>query len=389
MAHNGDTWVLCNSLGGIQYQATVTSIVPIIIDGTNDSIKTIQLQAYVGGSPITSVYNTMPIILSKNHGFYSLFEFYGFPYETTATDYFTSNDFPFPVLPFIHQRMDKNKTIRNFKNIDLLWKYQPGNQWITEWDTYQSSYIFQDSILSATMISPDIMQVLHYKHEYFRYKIHPPTSPEYDTSFHVFSTQTDTIYNNKFSRIQGYIPEHKDLIDSNYYVIAGTYKNHWYYAKEYCGNRIWFRDKWKYQTSVSGKGSEDSVFKEDYGQSQLEHSFFQIYSEAWGYFTVYSKVGSCDEGNWFSFKELSVRENEFSNSVLLYPNPSSDFVNIYCPSQVTNAKVVLYSLDGMLMDNYFYDSSSIKLDIANLVQGIYYLSIETNSGKAFKKIIKQ
>lgn len=145
-----DTWIVVSDTSGIDIVATVISEWVLAIDGIMDSIKSIQLQAYQMGNPITHDYNTQ-LILSKNHGFVRALEWYSFPYSMTP--YFNLIE----SSTLGHNRLDKIKTTVLLNEAKM--KFTPGNEWINESTQYSSYYnlspplsktIIHDSIISLT-----------------------------------------------------------------------------------------------------------------------------------------------------------------------------------------------------------------------------------------------
>lgn len=145
-----DTWIVVSDTSGIEIVATVISEGVLAIDGMMDSIKSIQLQAFQLGNPITHDYNTQ-LILSKNHGFVRALEWYSFPYSMTPYYNLIESS------TLGHNRLDIIKTTVLLNEAKM--KYTPGNEWINESTQYSSYYnlspplsktIIHDSIISLT-----------------------------------------------------------------------------------------------------------------------------------------------------------------------------------------------------------------------------------------------
>lgn len=86
------------------------------------------------------------------------------------------------------------------------------------------------------------------------------------------------------------------------------------------------------------------------------------------------------------FKTLSVSEPEFlsQKSTLIYPNPTSDFVNIESKNQINS--IELYNLSGQKI----LSSISDKINISHLNKGIYLLKINFQNGKSeTQKLIRK
>lgn len=74
-----------------------------------------------------------------------------------------------------------------------------------------------------------------------------------------------------------------------------------------------------------------------------------------------------------------------TTDVSIYPNPTSDLVNIKSPIEVTS--LTLFSIDGRKL---FESNKENKIDISSYNKGIYILNIVLKDGTSFKhKIIKK
>jgi C1A family cysteine protease len=78
------------------------------------------------------------------------------------------------------------------------------------------------------------------------------------------------------------------------------------------------------------------------------------------------------------------------NSISVYPNPVSDFINIIDISESTIDKVQIFNSNGMVVNCEIENSiSPIIIDISNFTQGVYYIQIQIGNDFLTKKIIKQ
>lgn len=84
---------------------------------------------------------------------------------------------------------------------------------------------------------------------------------------------------------------------------------------------------------------------------------------------------------------LSVNEDFTDDNILVYPNPSSNYINIKLPSDINLRDLSIYDITGRLMNFTITNNGSIY-KIENLQKGIYFLkcSIDSNSF-LIKKII--
>ena len=98
-------------------------------------------------------------------------------------------------------------------------------------------------------------------------------------------------------------------------------------------------------------------------------------------------------GFWNSgvyYCDLPESINETQNNVSVYPNPTSDFLNINLENVSNNVDIKIYNLAGQLIYSSQYNqTNSIQLDISNNVSGIYFVKIQTDEYTESFKIIKE
>ena len=75
-------------------------------------------------------------------------------------------------------------------------------------------------------------------------------------------------------------------------------------------------------------------------------------------------------------------------SLIVYPNPTTDFIIIKQRAK-RELNVSVYNSMGQLVGVYLLNSNAEKIDLSKLISGIYYLSIETEHKRTTVKIIKQ
>ncbi len=82
----------------------------------------------------------------------------------------------------------------------------------------------------------------------------------------------------------------------------------------------------------------------------------------------------------------SIIQQEQGDSLLIYPNPSTDKININFQN-THNAEYFIFNLSGALLDqNIIYKNT---IDISSLPKGIYVVKITTDSQSLIEKFIKQ
>ncbi|MCF7561730.1 T9SS type A sorting domain-containing protein [Sabulilitoribacter multivorans] len=70
------------------------------------------------------------------------------------------------------------------------------------------------------------------------------------------------------------------------------------------------------------------------------------------------------------------------NKIIVYPNPTSRFINI--SSEVSITKIEVFNLLG---ENIFTTYTTNYIDLTNLNSGIYMINIHTENGHVTKKIV--
>lgn len=73
----------------------------------------------------------------------------------------------------------------------------------------------------------------------------------------------------------------------------------------------------------------------------------------------------------------------------LYPNPSSDNINVQLPTGVLKAELNLFDISGRLVKNVQVTSASQLVNVSELSKGIYVLKIEADGKIGAKQFIKK
>lgn len=90
----------------------------------------------------------------------------------------------------------------------------------------------------------------------------------------------------------------------------------------------------------------------------------------------------------FSSVQLS-RENYQKLDFSLFPNPSFDFINFRINNTITEKIIVeFYNEIGQICKSVNLDSNNSKIEISDLVIGLYLVKIKSEDDTIIKKIIK-
>ena len=90
--------------------------------------------------------------------------------------------------------------------------------------------------------------------------------------------------------------------------------------------------------------------------------------------------------------EATEQEKLLESSLDVYPNPFQDQINITFGSEQKEVHVTLVSMSGQLVfKQVFTDLSLFTLDMSenNLAPGMYILSVATERGKIYRKVLKE
>ena len=85
----------------------------------------------------------------------------------------------------------------------------------------------------------------------------------------------------------------------------------------------------------------------------------------------------------YSESEILSISNVTPEQIKIYPNPVTEYLNIQLTNELRLESIKLFNALGQLIK----DSSKSSIDVSNLNKGLYYARIETNKGKATKKVI--
>ena len=80
----------------------------------------------------------------------------------------------------------------------------------------------------------------------------------------------------------------------------------------------------------------------------------------------------------------SIEHTDLASAIDVYPNPSTGQFSVIVSAQLQVNCLVVYNLQGK---EIFRSSLSNQINLSQQTSGVYYLGIETNSGRILKKIV--
>ncbi|WP_066219908.1 T9SS type A sorting domain-containing protein [Formosa haliotis] len=84
---------------------------------------------------------------------------------------------------------------------------------------------------------------------------------------------------------------------------------------------------------------------------------------------------------------LSIKNESLNNDILMFPNPTTDILNVEI-KQEGSAQVEVFSLTGQKVISKFMKKGMSQLDLSQLLNGMYIVKIESDSGTQVKKVVK-
>jgi hypothetical protein len=102
---------------------------------------------------------------------------------------------------------------------------------------------------------------------------------------------------------------------------------------------------------------------------------------SFGEFCPYVKKLHCSITN-------DIESEQTNSSILLFPNPSSS--EFFLKSEnVSIQHIRIFNLMGKELENKTIDKEDVKINIANLPSGIYFVEVITNKERIIKKLVKE
>lgn len=90
----------------------------------------------------------------------------------------------------------------------------------------------------------------------------------------------------------------------------------------------------------------------------------------------------------FECELLAIADNPFNNSIVLYPNPAKNSLQISSQNQNID-QVIIYSVLGSKILEMKVDAVSPSLDVSSLATGVYYVQLYSGNKVAMKKFMKE
>ncbi len=146
-------------------------------------------------------------------------------------------------------------------------------------------------------------------------------------------------------------------------------------------------------TLIECDNPENSIFEDHYFNffnDNIDNPFSYIVGHVdfpeWWYLVIYSENGDYAEYEWYT---LSTIDNLIKDVTLL-PNPVETEFYISTTSNLDNITVSVYAITGKLILSETNKKSEDLINVQNLKNGIYFVSISDEYGNtSIKRIIKK
>jgi len=388
-----ENWLVTHDTSGIEFWGQVISLDTTMIDGVLDSIKTIQIEAKLGGVPIAHPLTHHPFTLSKNHGFIQVQPLVSFPYFFDWSDV---NKQIFFTGMGIYSRVPTYVTNMPLDDIDLAWKYKPGNafQYIVTNGTpagkYKDTTVITDFITNYIPYNADSGYAFITRNTLFSRWVYGNLDAIITTSTQLIDTVVNHANVNntirktvwpeaKIYSMDDYLPMNPSSITYN----IGARIGH------YCDDKKW--------TLSSSKGSNPEIKKDTAGYffyinnffSYTVHTYFEdfyIYTNSGGAgpyassgtneYIAYN-VGDCKAGKQLNFPQTTSEDNLFS----IYPNPVTDKFHIL--QYLDEYEYFIYNTIGQLK-LYGIGHYNDVIDIGHFAKGVYFIKVDNKVLKLLK-----
>lgn len=180
-------------------------------------------------------------------------------------------------------------------------------------------------------------------------------------------------------------------LDDSCIMVLGTYNETFHsstlYKLDYEGNELWNR-RLEYQ-------GLDPIFSHMKTITQTNDGGF-IMAGVGAYWNITPnqqrrliKVDSCGCDTIGCICNVNnIQDFEKNQEINIYPNPASTYINYVLPPDLNNAEIIINSLDGQIILKKRIETNTGLLNIANLSNGLYFITVKTSQNTKSVKFIK-
>ena len=94
---------------------------------------------------------------------------------------------------------------------------------------------------------------------------------------------------------------------------------------------------------------------------------------------IYFKKGDEEWGNEHVITATS--ELTKNHNLIVYPNPSNNYLNISLDEGVSNSSIQIYNMNGQLLLSRALNSNTIRIDVSDFINSLYFVHQLDGAGK--------
>jgi hypothetical protein len=99
-------------------------------------------------------------------------------------------------------------------------------------------------------------------------------------------------------------------------------------------------------------------------------------------------LGAC--GAYTTARDVNnASQLQAENSVMIYPNPAHENINIRLSSLQQGAMFVVYDANGKIVLSHRMTNSTKTISVKSLASGVYYVQIRNGKNVTTQKVVKQ
>ncbi len=371
----GESWLFYEDTTNVYYKAELASVSTREIYGVTDSVKVIKIRAFdrdTGYIPLDPV-NELRLTISKNYGFYEVFDFFLFPHRLVAPDSYSGT---FPIQDyffrqcgsqqFVHEiiNTETDNDLYDFAVGDIVNYVDPCGDFLVEGYTSRVDTIVSKEVISSTQV---------------QYVIHRKSYV--DCSSKNISVNVDGILTtgtrlNFVDTVK--MPEETGIQTMYFYCRTDS-------TMCYKSPRYWWRSGSlfnEFEPCESG-----ASYKMGLGKTSHYRCYYYPIERLTRYGSLsfaYKNGIAC--GSALTFPSAISGEQAGVGNIVVYPNPINDeFAISGLMSGVFRMR--LLDVTGRIVLKLEIDKIQDRIDVRELHSGVYVLIVEDEVGRRYQQAV--
>jgi hypothetical protein len=104
---------------------------------------------------------------------------------------------------------------------------------------------------------------------------------------------------------------------------------------------------------------------------------------------ISNSIGCVDTSDCVNLTNVGINEGDINTVVSLYPNPTSNIVNLTMNDNAGKVQVNVLDISGKSYIEMYSDKKIIELDLSDLESGVYFIRVISETGHKTIRLIKQ